>query len=122
MVANHQILSLQTVLILTLRQKPPCNFWNQGEVCSAGSRLIVQKEIEKILEKVSKLSETMKPADPLDPSSFAGAIVSSEQLEKINKYVNIGKEEGAEIKVGGNITMKETGVVILSLQLKKCRK
>ena len=51
----------------------------------------------------------MKPSDPLNPSSFAGAIVNSEQLEKINKYVNIGKEEGAEIKVGGNITMKETG-------------
>ena len=85
-------------------------FGNQGEVCSAGSRLIVQKEIEKdFLDKVAKISETMKPADPLDPSSFAGAIVSSEQLEKINKYVNIGKEEGAEIKVGGNITMKETG-------------
>ena len=85
-------------------------FGNQGEVCSAGSRLIVQKEIEKdFLDKVAKISETMKPADPLDPSSFAGAIVSSEQLEKINKYVNIGKEEGAEIKIGGNITMKETG-------------
>ena len=85
-------------------------FGNQGEVCSAGSRLIVQKEIEKdFLEKVSKLSETMKPADPFDPNSFAGAIVNSEQLEKINKYVNIGKEEGAEIKVGGNITMQETG-------------
>ena len=51
----------------------------------------------------------MNPADPLDPNSFAGAIVNTEQLEKINKYVNIGKEEGAEIKVGGNITMKETG-------------
>ncbi len=85
-------------------------FGNQGEVCSAGSRLIVQKEIEKdFLDRVTKISETMKPADPLDPSSFAGAIVNSEQLEKINKYVNIGKEEGAEIKVGGNITMRETG-------------
>ena len=85
-------------------------FGNQGEVCSAGSRLIVQKEIEKdFLDRVANISETMKPSDPLDPSSFAGAIVNSEQLEKINKYVNIGKEEGAEIKVGGNITMRETG-------------
>ena len=85
-------------------------FGNQGEVCSAGSRLILQKEIEKdFLDKIAELSLNMKPADPLDPSSFAGAIVSSEQLEKINKYVNIGKEEGAEIKIGGNITMKETG-------------
>ena len=71
---------------------------------------IIQKEIEKdFLDKVAEISANMKPADPLDPSSFAGAIVNSEQLEKINKYVNIGKKEGAEIKVGGNITMKDTG-------------
>ena len=85
-------------------------FGNQGEVCSAGSRLIVQKEIEnEFLNKVTEISKKMQPADPLDPNSFAGAIVNNEQLEKINKYVNIGKEEGADIKVGGNITMEETG-------------
>jgi len=85
-------------------------FGNQGEVCSAGSRLIIQKDIENdFLDKVSKISKNMQPADPLDPNSFAGAIVNIEQLEKINKYVIIGKEEGANIEVGGNITMKETG-------------
>ncbi len=85
-------------------------FGNQGEVCSAGSRLIVQKEIEKeFIDKVSKLSKNMYPSDPFDPESFAGAIVNTEQLNKINKYVNIGKEEGATVEVGGNITMKETG-------------
>ena len=51
----------------------------------------------------------MQPGDPFDPESFAGAIVNNEQLEKINKYVNIGKEEGASVEVGGNITMKDTG-------------
>ncbi len=85
-------------------------FGNQGEVCSAGSRLIIQKEIEDdFVNKVAELSRNMQPADPFDPESFAGAIVNNEQLEKINKYVNIGKEEGAEVKVGGNIIMKETG-------------
>ncbi len=85
-------------------------FGNQGEVCSAGSRLIVQKEIEnEFVDKVAKLSKNMHPSDPFDPQSFAGAIVNNEQLDKINKYVNIGKEEGADIKVGGNITMEETG-------------
>ena len=85
-------------------------FGNQGEVCSAGSRLIVQKEIENDFVKiVSKISKKMHPGDPFNPESFAGAIVNTEQLEKINKYVNIGKEEGAKIEVGGNITMKETG-------------
>ena len=85
-------------------------FGNQGEVCSAGSRLIIQKEIEKdFINKVAKISIKMQPGDPFDPESFAGAIVNNEQLEKINKYVNIGKEEGASVEVGGNITMKDTG-------------
>ena len=85
-------------------------FGNQGEVCSAGSRLIIQKEIEKdFINRVSLISKRMQPGDPFDPESFAGAIVNNEQLEKINKYVNIGKEEGANIEVGGNITMKDTG-------------
>ena len=85
-------------------------FGNQGEVCSAGSRLIIQKEIENdFIKKVSEISNRMQPSDPFNPESFAGAIVSKEHLEKINKYINLGKEEGAEIKVGGNITMKDTG-------------
>ncbi len=85
-------------------------FGNQGEVCSAGSRLIVQKDIEKdFINKVSEISKNMYPGDPLDPKSFAGAIVSTEQLEKINKYVNIGKQEGADVAVGGNIARQDTG-------------
>jgi len=85
-------------------------FGNQGEVCSAGSRLIIQKEIAgDFIKKISSISQNMQPGDPFNPKSFAGAIVNSEQLEKINKYINIGKEEGASIEVGGNITMKETG-------------
>ncbi len=85
-------------------------FGNQGEVCSAGSRLIVQKEIENdFIKKVSEISKNMQPSDPLNPNSFAGAIVNTEQLEKIDRYVNIGKKEGAYLEVGGNITMKDTG-------------
>lgn len=85
-------------------------FGNQGEVCSAGSRLIIQKEIETdFISRITNISKKMQPGDPFDPESFAGAIVNNEQLEKINKYVNIGKEEGAIVEVGGNITMKDTG-------------
>ncbi|MDC6448477.1 aldehyde dehydrogenase [Alphaproteobacteria bacterium] len=85
-------------------------FGNQGEVCSAGSRLLVQKEIENdFIKKISNISKKMQPGDPFNPESFAGAIVNSEQLEKIFKYVSIGKEEGASIETGGNITMMETG-------------
>jgi len=49
------------------------------------------------------------PGDPFDPDSFMGAIVDKTQLDKINNYVRIGKEEGANIATGGNITMSDTG-------------
>ena len=85
-------------------------FGNQGEVCSAGSRLIIQKEIEKdFIEKLSLISKTMMPGDPFDPNSFMGAVVDKNQLDKIDNYVNIGKKEGANLVVGGKTTMKSTG-------------
>lgn len=85
-------------------------FGNQGEVCSAGSRLIIQKEIENdFVKKLSEISKTMMPGDPFDPETFMGAVVDKSQLDKIDSYVNIGKEEGVEITVGGKKTMEETG-------------
>ena len=85
-------------------------FGNQGEVCSAGSRLIIQKEIENdFVKKLSDISKTMMPGDPFDPKTFMGAIVDKSQLDKIDSYVSIGKKEGVEIIVGGKKTMEETG-------------
>ena len=85
-------------------------FGNQGEVCSAASRLIIQDEIkDDFVKKLVEISKTMMPGDPFDPNSFMGAIVDKTQLDKINNYVNIGKEEGANIATGGNITRIDTG-------------
>ena len=85
-------------------------FGNQGEVCSAGSRLIIQKEIAKdFIAKLSSLSKTMMPGDPFDPNSFMGAVVDKAQLDKIDNYVNIGKKEGATLVIGGNKSMESTG-------------
>ena len=85
-------------------------FGNQGEVCSAGSRLIIQKEIEKdFVKKLSSLSKNMMPGDPFDPSSFMGAVVDKAQLDKIDNYVDIGKKEGAKLVVGGNKSLESTG-------------
>ena len=85
-------------------------FGNQGEVCSAGSRLIIQQEIEKdFIAKLSSLSKTMMPGDPFDPNSFMGAVVDKAQLDKIDNYVNIGKNEGANLVVGGKKSMESTG-------------
>ena len=85
-------------------------FGNQGEVCSAGSRLIIQEDIkDDFVKKLIEISKTMMPGDPFDPESFMGAIIDKTQLDKINNYVRIGKEEGANIATGGNITMSDTG-------------
>jgi len=85
-------------------------FGNQGEVCTAASRLIVQEEIkDDFIKKIIQISKTMMPGDPFDPDTFMGAIVDKTQLDKIDNYVKIGKEEGAEIATGGSKIMQETG-------------
>ena len=85
-------------------------FGNQGEVCSAGSRLLIQKEIEKdFITKISDLSKKMMPGDPFNPDSFMGAVVDKNQLDKIESYVKIGKEEGANLFSGGKKLLESTG-------------
>jgi len=85
-------------------------FGNQGEVCSAASRLIVQDSIkDEFVEKVVKTSKKMMPGDPWDLSSFMGAIVDKTQLDKIHGYVEQGKKEGAKVATGGNVILKNTG-------------
>ena len=85
-------------------------FGNQGEVCSAGSRLIIQKEIKnEFIKKLIQISKNMMPGDPLDPQSFMGAIVDKSQLEKIDNYVISGKNEGAKVAVGGKVDRINTG-------------
>ena len=85
-------------------------FGNQGEVCSAGSRLIVQDSIkDEFVEKVVKESKNMMPGDPWDPKSFMGAIVDKTQLDKIDSYVQEGQKEGAKIATGGKVLLKNTG-------------
>jgi len=73
-------------------------YFNQGHVCCAGSRLFVQESIYNIvLRKLKDRIETLIVGDPLDKNTDIGAINSKSQLDIINKYVNIGKKEGAEM-------------------------
>ncbi|MDZ7853431.1 MAG: aldehyde dehydrogenase [Halomonas sp.] len=77
-------------------------FHNQGEVCIAGSRLLVENSIrEAFVEKVLAAAERMQPGDPLDPDSFMGAIVDETQHRRILDYIRCGVEEGARLRVGG---------------------
>ncbi|WP_280552384.1 aldehyde dehydrogenase [Halomonas sp. 25-S5] len=77
-------------------------FHNQGEVCIAGSRLLVENSIrEAFVEKVLAAAEGMQPGDPLDPESFMGAIVDETQHRRVMDYIRRGVEEGARLRTGG---------------------
>jgi len=73
-------------------------FFNQGHVCCAGSRLFVQASVESVvIEKLKDRLSTLIIGDPLDKNTDIGAINSAEQLATIEKYIAIGKKEGADI-------------------------
>jgi acyl-CoA reductase-like NAD-dependent aldehyde dehydrogenase len=77
-------------------------FYNKGEVCTAGSRLLVAKPVhEALLEKVVERSAKLQQGDPLDPKTRIGPQVSRTQVERIQRYVEIGKKEGARLVLGG---------------------
>src|SRR5690606_3713118 len=73
-------------------------FFNQGHVCCAGSRLLVQEGIApSIIQKLKDRIETLVIGDPLDKNTDVGAINSERQLQSIQKYISIGVEEGANL-------------------------
>jgi aldehyde dehydrogenase (NAD+) len=73
-------------------------YFNQGHVCCAGSRLLVQESIyEPVISKLKRRLATLRVGDPLDKNTDVGAINSRQQLEKIEELVRSGEEEGAEI-------------------------
>ena len=76
--------------------------FNQGEVCTCPSRALIQESIyERFMERVLQRVAAIKHADPLDPSSMMGAQASKEQLTKILSYLDLGRQEGAEVLIGG---------------------
>lgn len=73
-------------------------FFNQGHVCCAGSRLFVQEGVaDKVIMKLKRRMESLIVGDPMDKNTDIGAINSKEQLETIDRYIAIGKNEGAEM-------------------------
>ena len=76
---------------------------NQGEVCTCPSRALIHESIyDDFMERALKRVAAIKQGDPLDPSTMIGAQASSDQYEKIMSYLKIGKEEGAEVLIGGD--------------------
>jgi acyl-CoA reductase-like NAD-dependent aldehyde dehydrogenase len=85
-------------------------FFNQGEMCSAGSRLIVHESIkDAMLEKIQAIGRSMQPGDPLDPATKLGAIVDDVQLKRVLGYIDAGREDGAAVRLGGKRALESSG-------------
>ena len=85
-------------------------FFNQGEMCSAGSRLLVQDTIkDAMLEKIAVVGRQMVPGDPLDPATKLGAIVDQAQMYRVLSYIDVGKTDGASVALGGNRVRQDSG-------------
>jgi aldehyde dehydrogenase (NAD+) len=77
-------------------------FYGKGEVCAAGSRLLVDKSIKnEFIDKVAARAKKMTPGDPMDPKTRLGAVASKKQLETDLRYIEIAKKEGAQLVAGG---------------------
>ena len=77
-------------------------FYGKGEVCSAGSRLYVEKNVhDEFIDKLVTRAKKLQPGDPLDPKTRLGAIVSEQQLATVMSYIDSGKQQGAAVLTGG---------------------
>ena len=77
-------------------------FYNSGQTCHAGTRLVVDRTIEdELLERISGVAAGLQPGDPLEPSTTMGTIVDRVQLERVLGYIEAGRSEGAEVHIGG---------------------
>ena len=84
--------------------------WNMGENCTQNSRIIIHKDIkEQLLWRIMDEVEKWKVGNPLDPQNRHGAIIEKPHLESILRYVDYGKEEGAQLLCGGKQILEETG-------------
>jgi len=86
-------------------------FFNQGEVCTCPSRVLIQESIyEKFIAKVVERAKSIHQGDPLDVNTQVGAQASKEQYDKILGYLDIGRQEGAQVLIGGGIASQEQGL------------
>ncbi len=78
-------------------------FFNQGEVCSAGSRIIVEQGIyDEFVHGLGERTKSIRVGDPLDEETYMGPVVSEEQFDRVMSYIEIGQGEGAKLITGGS--------------------
>jgi 4-(gamma-glutamylamino)butanal dehydrogenase len=85
-------------------------FFNQGEVCTAASRLLVQDTIaDAFLDELLTVAKAIVPGDPLAPETQFGAMVSAEQMQTALRYIDIATREGATLRLGGKRARSDSG-------------
>jgi len=92
------------------RQALSAVFWNMGENCSSGSRLIVQRGLKKkLLARMVELSKEWIVGDPLDPATKIGPMIGESHMKRVLEYIEAGKREGGKVILGGKRTLLKTG-------------
>ena len=85
-------------------------FFNQGEVCTAASRLLVERSIkDDFVKMVVEAGKNLHPKHPFDPSAPMGAMVDEGHMNRVLEFIEQGKAEGAELALGGERVMTESG-------------
>jgi acyl-CoA reductase-like NAD-dependent aldehyde dehydrogenase len=85
-------------------------FQNTGQVCSAGSRLLVHASVaDEVVEKVVRAAAEWQPGDPFDPATTQGSMVDEAQMRRVLSYIEVGRSEGADVALGGRRTLEDTG-------------
>ncbi|MDX2004353.1 MAG: aldehyde dehydrogenase [Meiothermus sp.] len=85
-------------------------WYNMGETCNAGSRLIVHRSVkDRLLELVRPWAERLYPGDPLEATTELGALISAEHCDRVKHYIELGQQEGARVAIGGRQILQETG-------------
>jgi acyl-CoA reductase-like NAD-dependent aldehyde dehydrogenase len=85
-------------------------FYNSGQTCNAGSRLVVHRSVrEELVERLAEMGGKLAPSEPLDPKTKLGSMVDERQLAKVLGYVELGRQEGATVVAGGERLLEETG-------------
>jgi len=85
-------------------------FYNQGEVCTAASRLLVHRSVkDKLLSRVLEIAKDVSAGDPLDPATRFGAMVSEGQMNTVLRYIDMARADGGRLVLGGHRANRETG-------------
>lgn len=85
-------------------------FWNQGQVCTAGTRLVVHRSIkDRLIAKIVEALDHFRPGHPLDPATSFGPLISEPQMAKVLGYIAQGSAQGARLSCGGERILQDTG-------------